>query len=143
MVRAGANTLPVGAQTINHNRRTKTWKLIQTRLTTVRAKFKACLIYRETQVQVHGNRGRRYLKVCEGREMHQSDVPERAPSALAANCVKLKTRRGSRSQTSVIFILDMEVILQDCQDKFYEATRVNGGVITTETTGSSSTYGDE
>jgi hypothetical protein len=83
------------------------------------------------------------LKECEGGEMHQSDVPERAPGALAANCVKLKTRRGSRSQITVIFILDMEVLLQDCQGKFYEATRVSGDVITTETAGSSGTHGDE
>ena len=75
--------------------------------------------------------------------MHQSDVPERAPGALAANCVKLETRRGSRSQTTVIFILDMEVLLQDCQGKFYEATRVNGDVIATEIGGSSGTHGDE
>ena len=109
----------------------------------MRAKFKACFIYRETQVQIHGSRGRRYLKECEGGEMHQSDVPERAPGALAANCVKLKTRRGSRSQIAVIFILDMEVLLQDCQGKFYEATRVSGDVITTQTAGSSGTHGDE
>ena len=115
----------------------------QTRLTAVRAEFKACLIYRETQVQVHGNRGRRYLKELEGSEMHQSDVPECAPGALAANCVKLKTRRGSRSQTTVIFILDMEVILQDCQGKFCEATRVSGDVITIEAAGSLCTHGDE
>jgi hypothetical protein len=43
----------------------------------------------------------------------------------------------------VIFILDMEVLLQDCQGKFYEATRVSGDVITTETAGSSGTHGDE
>lgn len=67
--------------------------------------------------------------------MHQSDVPKRTPSALAANCVKLKTRRGSRSQIIVIFILDMEVLLQDCQGKIYETTRVSGDVITTETVG--------
>ena len=75
--------------------------------------------------------------------MHQSDVPERAPGALAANCVKPKTRRGSRSQTIVIFILNMEVLLQDCQGKFYEATRISGDVIRSETAGSSDTYGDE
>lgn len=86
----------------------------QTRLTAVRAKFEAGLIYREAQFQVQGSRGRRYLKECEGGKLHQSDVPECAPGALAANCVKLKTRRGSRSQTTVIFILDMEVLLQDC-----------------------------
>lgn len=114
-----------------------------TRLTAVRAKFKACLIYRETQIQVHGNRGRRYLKECEGGKMHQSDVPECAPGALVANCVKLKTRRGSRSQTTVIFILNMEVLLQDCQGKFYEATRVSANVIATETAGSSGTHGDK
>jgi len=76
--------------------------------------------------------------------MHQSDVPERAPGTLAANCVKLKTRRGSRSRITVIFILDMEVLLQDCQGKFYEATRVSDDdVITIETTGSSCTHGNE
>jgi hypothetical protein len=106
----------------------------QTRLTVVYAKFKACLIYRETQIQIHGSRGHRYLKERECGEMHQSDVPECAPGALAANCVKLKTRRGSRSHITAIFILDMEVLLQDCQGEFYEATRVSGDVITTETT---------
>ncbi len=106
----------------------------RTRLTVVRAKFEACFIYRETQVRVHEHRGCGYLKVRESSEMHQSDVPERAPGTLAANCVKLKIRRGSRSQTAaVIFILDMEVLLQDDQCKFYEATRVSGDVITTET----------
>ncbi len=75
--------------------------------------------------------------------MHQSDVPERAPGALAANCVKLKTRGGSRSQIAVIIILDMEVLLQDCQGKFYEATRVSGDVITTETAERSGTHRDE
>lgn len=75
--------------------------------------------------------------------MHQSDVPKRTPGAFAANCVKLKTRRGSQSQITVIFILDMEVLLQDCQGKFYETTRVSGNVITTETAGGSCTHGDE
>jgi hypothetical protein len=75
--------------------------------------------------------------------MHQSDVPERAPGALVADCVKLKARRGSRCQFTVVFIFDMEVPLQDCQGKFYEATRVSGDVITTETAGSSGTHGDE
>jgi hypothetical protein len=83
------------------------------------------------------------LKECEGSEMHQSDVPECAPGALAANCVKLQTRLRSRSQTAVIFILNMEVLLQDCQGKFYEATRVSADVIVTETAGSSDTHGDE
>ena len=100
----------------------------QTRLTVVRAKFKACLIYRETQFQIHGSRGHRYLKECEGGEMNQSDVPERAPGALAANCIKLKTRRGSGSQSTKMFILDMEVLLQNCQGKFYKATRISDDV---------------
>jgi hypothetical protein len=121
----------------------KSVEIKRTRLTAVPTKFKACLIYRKTQVQVRGNRGRRYLKECESGKMHQSDVPECAPGALAADCVKLDTRRGSRSQTTVIFILDMEVLLQDCQGKFYEATRVSGDVITTETARSSGTHGDE
>jgi hypothetical protein len=75
--------------------------------------------------------------------MHQSDVPERAPGALAADCVKLKARRGSRSQITMVFILDMEVLFQDCQGKIYKATRVSGDVITTETARSSGTHGDE
>ncbi len=75
--------------------------------------------------------------------MHQSDVPERAPGALAANCVKFKTRRGSRSQTAVIFILDMEVLFQDGQCKFYETTRVSGDVIAAETAVNRGTHDDE
>jgi hypothetical protein len=105
----------------------------RTRLTVVRAKLEASLIYREAQIQVHVNRGSRYLEVCKCGQVHQSDVPERAAGALAANCVKFKTCRGSRSWTAVIFILDMEVLLQDTQGKFYETTRVSGDVITTET----------
>jgi hypothetical protein len=83
------------------------------------------------------------MKECEGGEMHQSDVPKRTPSALASNCIKLKTRRGSRSQITVIFILDIEVLLQDCQSKFYETTRVSGDVITAETAEGPGTHGDE
>lgn len=75
--------------------------------------------------------------------MHQSDVSECVPGALMANCIKPETRRGSQSQNTVIFILNIKVLLQDCQGKFYEATRISGDVIRSETAGSSDTYGDE
>jgi hypothetical protein len=58
------------------------------------------------------------LEVHEGGQMHQFDVPECAAGALAANCVKFKASRGSRSQSVVIFILNMEILLQDTQDEF-------------------------
>jgi hypothetical protein len=122
---AGANTLPAGAHELISAKENKCVEMRRTRLTIVRAKLKACLIDREAQIQVHGNRGRRYLKVCESGQMHQFDVPERPARAFAANCVKLKTRRGSRSWTRVILILDVEVLLQNTQGKFYETTRVS------------------
>jgi uncharacterized protein with ACT and thioredoxin-like domain len=69
----------------------------RTRLTVVCAKLEACLVYREAHIQVHGKRGRMYFEVHERSQMHQSDVPECAAAALAADCVKFKTSRGGRS----------------------------------------------
>jgi hypothetical protein len=115
---AGANTLPVGTHELISVKENKCVEMGRTRLTVVRAKLEACLIDREAQIQVYGNRGRRYLEVCESGQVHQFDVPKRTARAFAANCVKLKTRRGSRSWTTVILVLDMEVILQNTQGKF-------------------------
>jgi hypothetical protein len=122
---AGVNTLPVGAHELISAKENKCVEMRRTRLTVVRAKLEACLIDREAQIQVHGNRGRRYLEVCESCQMHQFDVPERPAGTFAANCVELKAGRGSRSWTAVIFILDMEVLLQNTQGEFYEITRVS------------------
>jgi hypothetical protein len=60
------------------------------------------------------------------------------------NCEQHKERR-SQSVLKVQMVLEIsclprvmgaKVLLQDCQGKFYEATRVSGDIITTETTGS-------
>lgn len=78
----------------------------------VRTELKARFIHGKRQIQIHGNRGYRYLIVREDGQLHQSDVPERPAGALAANSVEYKTTRGSRSWIRmVVFILDMEVLL--------------------------------
>lgn len=75
--------------------------------------------------------------------MHQSDVPECAAGALAANCVKFKASRGSRRWAGGIFILNTEVLLQNAQKKFYDdRTRVSDDIIMAETPDSRGTHGD-
>jgi hypothetical protein len=87
VARAGVDTLPVYAQyqksDFGHGVQKRGMR--RTGLTVVRAKLETCFVYREAQLQVHGNRGGRYVEVREGGQMHQSDVPECAAGALAAN----------------------------------------------------------